>query len=119
MKTTLAALACAILAAQPAFAAWPDDKPIEVVIGFGIGVGGVGESVVVAGKGRQDRRHGQLARESQQVIVGQRGEVADLVAALGQGAQVGQADDLRCGVEALIAAAAQGRDGAVAPLPDA
>lgn len=36
----LAALACAVLAfASPAHAAWPDDKPIEVVVGFAAGGG--------------------------------------------------------------------------------
>lgn len=40
IKNTLAAtLAATLLAAAPAWAAWPDDKPIEVVVGFAPGGG--------------------------------------------------------------------------------
>ncbi|WP_043459082.1 tripartite tricarboxylate transporter substrate binding protein [Azohydromonas australica] len=38
-NTLAAAMAATLLAAAPAWAAWPDDKPIEVVVGFAPGGG--------------------------------------------------------------------------------
>lgn len=39
MLGTVAGAALALAIAQPAFAAWPDDKPIEVVVGYAAGGG--------------------------------------------------------------------------------
>jgi len=39
MKLLLSTLAISAIIATPAFAAWPDDKPIEVVVGFAAGGG--------------------------------------------------------------------------------
>lgn len=39
LSSTLTALTLALATAQPAWAAWPDDRPIEVVVGFAPGGG--------------------------------------------------------------------------------